>query len=84
MTSQKYSYRFTTEIAIYFVGNGHIKIGREGTGDECVAITTILTSQIVGFVAPTKGLITWAELSRFAELSRLSELTFELRLHAPR
>jgi hypothetical protein len=28
-----------------------------------------------------KGLITWAELSRFAELSRLSELTFELRLH---
>jgi hypothetical protein len=31
-----------------------------------------------------KGLITWAELSRFAELSRLSELTFELRLHAPR
>jgi hypothetical protein len=33
---------------------------------------------------PIKGLITWAELSRFAELSRLSELTFELRLHAPR
>jgi hypothetical protein len=30
------------------------------------------------------GLITWAELSRFAELSQLSELTFELRLHAPR
>ena len=31
-----------------------------------------------------KGLITCAELSRFAEMSRLSELTFELRLHAPR
>jgi hypothetical protein len=29
------------EIAIYFVGNDHIEIGREGTGDECVPITTI-------------------------------------------
>jgi hypothetical protein len=35
-------------------------------------------------VALFKGLSTWAELSRFAKLSRLSELTFELRLHAPR
>jgi hypothetical protein len=34
--------------------------------------------------AQIEGLITWAKLSHFAELSRLSELTFELRLHAPR
>jgi hypothetical protein len=57
----------------------HIKTGREGTGDECVAITTILTSQIVGFVAPTPSFIelyqTVTKISDFLVIATISSHT---------